>query len=180
MEKSGGEFKGLSLTRAAQGEQGAKGKKHFAENPSKNLLSKVTETSAESWGLMVKGEVLGGHGGVSVELGRKVSEGWKKVLTRGEGACEVPVKALELSRRWRSHGNAEQQEGITVRFVSKWDCGNFMRLVKMDRGYQVSEGREGAEDHAQMEEVGSTTNRDREPASIAINFIITQCCILLP
>lgn len=88
----------------------------------------------------MKGEELGGHGGGG-------SEGWKKVPTRGERACELPVKVLGVSWRWRSHGDAEQQEGITVRFGSKQNCGKLMRLVQMDRGFQVGEGREGDEDH---------------------------------
>lgn len=77
--------------RESQGHQEKK-KKHFAEKPSRNSLSKVTKAPAQSWGLMVEGGHRGG--GRSAELGRKVWEGWKKMLTRGERTCEV------LQRRW--------------------------------------------------------------------------------
>lgn len=80
---------------------------------------------------------------------RKVFEGWKKVLTGNEEAYEIPMKVLEVLWRWRNHGDAGQQEEITVKFGHKWDCWNFIQLVKKDRGPQVWEGREGAKDHTQ-------------------------------
>lgn len=59
-------------------------------------------------------------------------EGWRKVLCRVEGTCEVN-SGLRVSCRWSSWRDARQQEGITVRFESKRDCGNSMRLVKIHR-----------------------------------------------
>lgn len=49
----------------------------------------------------MKGKELGGHRGISVGVERRVGEGWRKVLTRVEGACEVPLKVLGMpsSRR---------------------------------------------------------------------------------
>lgn len=56
----------------------------------------------------MKGEELGGHEGVPVELGRKVLDGWE-VFTRGERACKVPTKAPFPPREgedlgWMQHG----------------------------------------------------------------------------
>ena len=88
-------------------------KKAFAEKPSRNLLSKVTKAPVQSWGTdgeKTRPRRTQGHFSGT-------GEGWREVLTRAEGICEVPVKILGC------HGSGEIVGMLGRRRVSQLGLG---------------------------------------------------------
>lgn len=77
-------------------------------------------------------------------------------------------------------GKTRHWEEITVRFGSKWDCGNLMRLVKINRELTVGERQGGDLGSPRGREAGlHQETGQREPNGVAMSSALTQHCIFL-